>query len=187
MTPLVRIIVSLVTGLVLLLTLLTAEGATANLNWVAPTLNTDGSAITGSLTYNVYRGTSATSLVKIGTSSTTSYTDANAPVGTDYYAVTAVNSYGVESVYSNVASKVIAAPTPNPPVLTVSTTAYDLRYWKDRSGISHPYVVVVGTVSLGQACYEYAATVSGTKYYLLNKSQITLTRAYYGRLTGRCA
>jgi hypothetical protein len=39
--------------------------SSAVLTWVAPTPNTDGSAITVPLTYNVYRGTTATNLAKL--------------------------------------------------------------------------------------------------------------------------
>jgi hypothetical protein len=39
--------------------------SSAVLTWIAPTQNTDGSVITVPLTYNVYRGTTATNLTKL--------------------------------------------------------------------------------------------------------------------------
>lgn len=139
--------------LFLLLLLLTASAplyaGTATLSCTAPTQNTDGSAISGPLTFNWYRGTSASGLIKIGSSPACSYTDNAAPSGTNYWAVTAVSSTGVESAKSAVVSKAVPDPTPNPPTgLTVSNvTAYKMRQTID--GYSF---VAIGTVPLGTQC-----------------------------------
>lgn len=79
----------------------------AVLSWVAPTTNTDGTPITGTLTYNVYQGLSPT---------ITGLPDG----ATVYFTVTAVEG-GVESAKSNVVSKVFPPATPDAPSgLTVS-------------------------------------------------------------------
>ncbi|MFQ5756754.1 MAG: fibronectin type III domain-containing protein [Acidiferrobacterales bacterium] len=83
-----------------------AVNGTADLSWIPPTTNEDGSPV--SLTgFNVYQGSSATSLSKIATvgATTTTYKVSNLPAGTHYFAVTAVG--GGESQFSNVASKTI--------------------------------------------------------------------------------
>ena len=66
---------------------------TATVQWSAPTKNTDGSAITGALTYNVYYGTTAAGpFALLGTSAGTSYTHQGVAPGTACYTVAAVES-----------------------------------------------------------------------------------------------
>lgn len=80
----------------------------AILSWAAPTTNEDGSSVSLS-GFNIYQGTSGSNLQPIATVSaaTLTYTASNLPVGTYYFAVTAVGANGMESVYSSVASKTI--------------------------------------------------------------------------------
>jgi hypothetical protein len=96
---------------------------TATLSWNAVTTYTDGTTIPSSapVTYNIYQGTSATTLVKVATGVTaltssisTGLSDGN----TYFWAVTAVSG-GVEGAQSNVASKAFAAGTPGAVTLTV--------------------------------------------------------------------
>jgi hypothetical protein len=85
-----------------------AANGTADLSWIAPQTNEDGSPVT--LTgFNIYQGSSATSLSKIATvgASTITFTATNLPAGTHFFAVTAVSDTGAESVFSNVESKTI--------------------------------------------------------------------------------
>jgi len=86
-------------------TVQTANG-TADLSWIAPQTNEDGSPVnlTG---FNIYKGSSAASLTKIASvgASTTTFTVNSLPAGTYYFAVTAVG--GGESQKSNVESKTI--------------------------------------------------------------------------------
>jgi hypothetical protein len=95
----------------------------AVLTWTAPTQNTDGTTITAPLTYNVYRGASATALTKLTSVSALTYTDpaGSATPTTYFYAITAVEA-GVESVDSGVVSKTIAAAalTPGAPTSLVA-------------------------------------------------------------------
>lgn len=88
----------------------------ARLGWQPPTTNTDGTAISGALTYRVYRSTGSGSTAfafQCQTSAATASLLAQ-PVGLQNYRVTA-SVAGVESAPSNVASKTVVAPTPNPP------------------------------------------------------------------------
>lgn len=80
----------------------------ADLSWVAPTTNEDGSAASLS-GFTIYQGTSSSNLQAIATvnSSTLSYTINNLATGTHYFAVTAVGANGMESTYSNAGSKTI--------------------------------------------------------------------------------
>ena len=118
----------------------------ARLTWVAPTTNTDGSALakctsqtdTGPClrSFIVNKGTSATELVSpiaVNDRNATSYTWTGLTAGTHFFGVEAVTGQGVESALSNVVSKVITSttsvnrnvaitvnPQPNPPTnLTV--------------------------------------------------------------------
>jgi hypothetical protein len=88
--------------------LVQAPIASADLSWVAPASNEDGSPVTITA-FNIYAGTSATSLLKIATvnGSQTSFTVNGLPTGTTYFAVTAVSDTGAESVFSNIGSKTI--------------------------------------------------------------------------------
>lgn len=82
----------------------------AILSWTAPTENTDGTPLTDLAGYRVYVGNSAASLSIAATLSQPTpprFTVEGLPAGTWYFAVTAVNSAGVESVLSNIGSKTI--------------------------------------------------------------------------------
>lgn len=153
----------------LFLITITAHAAGASLTWTAPTLNTDGTSISGSLTYNIYRGTSVTTLTKLASSSTLSYTDATAPIGTNYYAVTAVNSAGSESAKSAIVSKVIAAPVPAAPTgLTVSsTTAYTIVQQTNKL-----VALPVGQIPADTTC-DVSQSVNGM--YVVDRAKVTWT------------
>ena len=82
----------------------------ATLSWTAPTLNTDGSALTDLAGYRIYYGTSASQLnqtVDINTAGISSYVVGNLNSGNYYFAISARNAQGVESSRSNIASKLI--------------------------------------------------------------------------------
>lgn len=83
-----------------------APQSVAHLSWDAPTKNVDGTAITGPLTYTVYRGASSTSLTAIATVSVQTYNDAAGP-GTWVYAVSATAA-GVKSANSDAISTALA-------------------------------------------------------------------------------
>jgi hypothetical protein len=96
---------------------------TANLSWTTPTTNTDGSAISGSVTFNVYesiQGSAPTgSPIATGlTAASDAISTGLADGSTDCFNVTAVVA-GQQSAFSNQACKSFPAGTPNAPVLTV--------------------------------------------------------------------
>lgn len=82
----------------------------ATLFWNAPTENADGSDLTDLAGYNVYYGTSLDSMTLGGTvdnSTVTTHLVENLTPGTWYFVVTAYDTSGNESDYSEAASKVI--------------------------------------------------------------------------------
>lgn len=85
----------------------TATGS-ATLTWNPPTQNTDGSPLNDLAGYKIYWGTaqgSYTSSVTINNPGLSSYVVEQLTPATWHFAVTAVNSVGVESSYSNEATK----------------------------------------------------------------------------------
>lgn len=92
------------------ITVLAVASGSATLSWTPPTQNTNGTPLTNLAGYRVYWGGSAgnyTSSVALNTAGVSSYVVENLAPGTYYFAVTAVNSSGVESTFSNAASKTI--------------------------------------------------------------------------------
>ncbi|MBN1239296.1 MAG: putative Ig domain-containing protein [Gammaproteobacteria bacterium] len=83
---------------------------TATLSWTAPTRKTDGSPLTDLGGFRVYWGRQSGSFQNVVTVSNpgiTTYVIDNLTSGTWYFATTAFDSSGLESDYSNVASKTI--------------------------------------------------------------------------------
>ena len=83
---------------------------TATVSWTPPTANTDGSALTNLAGYRVAYGRSATELdqsADVDSVGVTTYTVNNLATGQWFFAVYAVNSGGIESDVSNVATKTI--------------------------------------------------------------------------------
>lgn len=92
----------------------TAARDEARLGWTAPTQNTDGTAIGSPITFRVFRSTGTAAFAFQCQTSALTVSLLTKPVGVQNYRVTATVA-GVESAPSNVASKTIVAPTPNPP------------------------------------------------------------------------
>jgi hypothetical protein len=87
-----------------------ASAGAAVLSWLAPTQNTDGSAVTDLGGYRVYHGTTPGALndvFQVSGAATTSYTVSQLAPGTHYFAVAAYTSAGVEGAISPVGSKTI--------------------------------------------------------------------------------
>lgn len=87
----------------------TATGS-ALLSWTPPTRNTDGSPLTNLAGYRVYWGTSPgdyPNSVTINNPGITSYVVDQLTPATWYFALTALNTAGAESAFSNVASKTV--------------------------------------------------------------------------------
>ena len=92
------------------LTVVAVAGGSATLSWNPPTTNTNGTPLTNLAGYRVYWGPSAgnyTSSVTLSNPGLTSYVVGNLVPGTYYFVVTARNSAGVESSFSNAGSKTI--------------------------------------------------------------------------------
>lgn len=88
----------------------TGNVGAATVSWSAPTLNNDGSPLTDLAGYRIYYGTSASSLtqvINVATVGITTYVIGDLGSGTWYFGLRALNSTGVESDLSNVASKTI--------------------------------------------------------------------------------
>lgn len=82
----------------------------ATLSWTPPTQNTDGSALTDLAGYRIYWGTSSGNYdnsVTINNPGVTTYLVENLAPGTYEFVSTALNSGGVESDYSNPATKTV--------------------------------------------------------------------------------
>jgi hypothetical protein len=82
----------------------------ATLNWMPPTENTDGTALTNLAGYKVYWGPQQGSYpnsVTLNNPGLTSYVVENLGPGTYFFVATALNSLGAESAFSGAASKTI--------------------------------------------------------------------------------
>ncbi len=87
----------------------TASGS-ATLNWTPPTQNTDGSSLSDLSGYKVYWGTTQGSYpnsVTLSNPGLTSYVVSQLTPATWYFAMTALNSQGIESALSNATSKTV--------------------------------------------------------------------------------
>jgi hypothetical protein len=97
-----------------------AAAPSAVLTWTAPTLNTDGTTITGAITYSVYKGATGAETFFTAGITTTATTLAGTPGTTQCFQVTAVVN-GVESAKSNEVCKSFPNPVPAAPTgLTVT-------------------------------------------------------------------
>jgi hypothetical protein len=82
----------------------------ATLSWTPPTQNSDGSALTNLAGYLITYGRSASALdrsISLSNSSLSTFVVENLSSGTWYFAISAVNSAGVSSAATNIASKTI--------------------------------------------------------------------------------
>lgn len=150
----------------------------AVLTWTLATQNTDGTTIpasgAGSLTGTRVEwgscsgsnfGTKAGEQVVAKPAVT--YTVTGLAPGTHCFRAYSRNTYGVESDPTNVVSKVIAPPTPQPPgTLTVAATvAYQVIGTPDRFAM-----VPVGTIPAGTEC-DTTQSVNG--YYVVPRAAVT--------------
>ena len=88
----------------------TGDG-TATVSWEAPTITTQGTALTNLAGYRIYYGLSESELtqsIDLDNVGTQTYVVDNLGAGTWYFAVKAVTSVGVESPLSEVVSKTIS-------------------------------------------------------------------------------
>jgi hypothetical protein len=91
-------------------TVSTPTTGSAILTWQPPALNTDGSTLTDLSAFKIYWGTTQgtySQSTKISNAAARTYTVPGLTKGTWYFVVTALNSQGLESPYSNVWSKTV--------------------------------------------------------------------------------
>jgi hypothetical protein len=101
-----------------------ANATDVRVTCVAPTKNTDGSTIGGTITYNLYGALQGATKQKLNAGAgSCDFTRTNVASGVQEYYVTAVVA-GVESSPSNTASVIVPPPvaTPNAPTGTVVVT-----------------------------------------------------------------
>ncbi len=92
------------------ITVVQQASGSATLSWVAPTTNDDGSALTNLSGFRIYYGTATatyTETVQIDNPGMLTHVVENLSPDTYYFATTAFTTTGVESSFSNEASKVI--------------------------------------------------------------------------------
>jgi len=92
------------------ITVVAVAGGSATLTWTPPTTNTDGTPLTNLAGYRVRWGTAAgnyPNTVTLNNPGLATYVVGNLAPGTYYFVVTALNSSGVESAFSNMASKAV--------------------------------------------------------------------------------
>jgi hypothetical protein len=88
----------------------TPTTGTATVSWVAPTANTNGTALTNLAGFKIYYGTNSASLTQIeqvSSAGVTDYVVSGLTSGTWYFAVTSYTSDGTESARSATSSKTI--------------------------------------------------------------------------------
>lgn len=106
-------------GLALSFLAVAAHAADVRVTCTAPTKNTDGSNITGAISYSIYGGLQGQTKTKLASGATAcDFTRTNVALGVQEYYVTATVG-GIESAPSQTASVTITPPTPNAPTGTV--------------------------------------------------------------------
>lgn len=92
------------------ITVVDSADGSATISWFPPTQNTDGSTLTNLAGYLIHYGRASGNLngkVKITNPSVSRYLLGNLAAGQWHFAVSAVNTHGVESSLSEIASKTI--------------------------------------------------------------------------------
>lgn len=152
---------------------LNAQTGTAALSWEAPTQNTDGTPLTDLAGYRIYWGTSPgsyTNSVQLDDPAALGYVVTDLSATTWYFTATAFNESGIESSFSNVASKTIGGAVPNPPSNLLTdpgdpTPAFTFLITRDRVAL-----IEIGSVGPGVAC-DGSQSVNG--HYLVPRSSVT--------------
>lgn len=179
-----------------------AFAADVAVTWTQPATNTDGSAIpaTGP-------GSIASNRVEWGTCTGTApnYTFGTAagsqtiPAATSYlvtglapatycFRVTALNTYGSESAVSNVAQRAVAAPIPNPPIVTQAVIAGMQQTPVYSVTASGSLSTLMGFADVGVACVgPVLATYRGAKFRQVARADVKMWGSTSLRLAAPCA
>jgi len=181
----------------------TWSSGSANISWVAPTQNMDGSTLTNLAGFKVLYGTSSASLTNTRTvddMTQRSTTISSLSPGTWYFTVRAYTSAGKESTNSNVTSKsivgaqanksvaiTITSATPPPPTtgtwVTVSHNVWDVKQRSDGVWIRNQ---VIGQIAYGRPCNTEFKVKDA--HYLVSWSHTTLSKQpISSRLVALCA
>lgn len=149
----------------------------AQVSWTNPTTNTDSTAIPATCPSGVTKcGKLALTRVEYGSCSGTAFgtkvgeITVTAP-GTSalvsalvpqMYCFRAIarNDFATDSAPSNVATKTIAPPTPNPPQVAVDTVAYEIK----TNSTGTLVATRVGLVPLGTVCTDQQQKAGGVTY-----------------------
>lgn len=146
-----------------------AQTGQAVLSCTPPTKNTDGSNITGAITYRFYRGSQTNQATAGPVQTVCAYTFTGLAVGTHWFSVTATVG-GFESAKSPPVSKVIPPTAPAPPTNLVvqpdNLTAYSLSQSPDRL-----VMLPVGTVASSTVC---DGSMSANGLYRVPVASVTL-------------
>lgn len=161
----------------ILLTVLVAAAAkagTVTLNWIPPTTCDDGSAIatncptTGFKVYGAAQGQPKV-LVWTAIKTDTSAVLSNVQAGTWCYDLTTLAGTKESTLHSNEVCKTIAAPGPNPPVLTtVTTTAYTVTKARDRF-----VYIAIGNVPPNTRCDATQCIGLGPLYCIVPSASVS--------------
>ena len=188
--------------LVAMLTMILAAGAAmaddVTVSWTQPITNTNGSVIpatgAGSIQSNrVAWGSCVGSAfgTQIGAQvipAATSYTVPSLAPATYCFRVTAVNTYGNESLTSNVASRVVPAPTPNPPVVTTAVIAGMLQTPVYSITSAGGLSTLVGFADVGKGCSgPVLLTYRGAKFRQVARADVKMWGSTALRLAAPCA
>lgn len=164
-----------------------AEAATVNVSWAHPTQYVDGTPlpVADVKETRVEVGTCGPTAGSMGTVEATrtvagpaTSTSVDVPgFGAKCARAYTVSKYDTVSEASVVATRTYPAPNPRPPVVTIATTAYELR--EDRvEGVRLGRAV--GTVPLGTACEPEPVLYAGwtaRPYHAIPASAVALTKA----------
>ncbi len=174
----------------LLLVPFLALGAEVNLTCTEPTQNEDGTPLTDLAGIRFYESsTPGGPYTQIGDEVACSLTVQRDP-GTYYYVATAYNTSGVESQYSNEATKTVTASPPAPPTnLTAdgNTVAYAIQQFEDGLTV-YPVALVNETTDCDPNIRVYTGNFPGG-LSLIPRSAVTFAgnaNAYtvYAQCTG---
>ena len=141
--------------LLLLLLLLPsfAWAGSVTLSWTPPTQNEDGTPLTNLEEYHLYYGTTQggpyPTIIHTNNPNVSTWVVDDLAEGTYYFVATARNTSGVESVWSNEATKIVGAAPPEPPTMLVVVDPTVFSVAKTTNMFVH---IAVGTVPVGTEC-----------------------------------
>ena len=175
-----------------------AIGADVRVSWTQPTTNTDGSSIplsgAGSIVSNRVEWGSC-----VGSAFGSPAGSQTIPAATSHvvtglapalhcFRITAINTYGSESAVSNVAQRAVAAPIPNPPIVTQAVIAGMQQTPVYSVTASGSLSTLMGFADVGTACTgPVLATYRGAKFRQVARADVKLWGSTSLRLAAPCA